>query len=99
MNYCKPVIFWLINNSDGQFVLEQGHTSSSQSGLPDGFFSNKKSKFFSKFWRALDGKMCSFGTFFRFWYYVPRKIWQPCSQFTPTELIFSSWTFNFVFPA
>jgi hypothetical protein len=21
--------------------------------------------------------LCSFGTFFRFWYHVPRKIWQP----------------------
>jgi hypothetical protein len=24
--------------------------------------------------------LCSFGTFFRFWYRVPRKIWQPCFQ-------------------
>jgi hypothetical protein len=22
--------------------------------------------------------LCSFGNFFRFWYHVPRKIWQPC---------------------
>jgi hypothetical protein len=22
--------------------------------------------------------LCSFGTLFRFWYHVPRKIWQPC---------------------
>jgi hypothetical protein len=22
--------------------------------------------------------LCSFGTFFRFWYHTPRKIWQPC---------------------
>jgi hypothetical protein len=22
--------------------------------------------------------LCSFGTFFRFWYHAPRKIWQPC---------------------
>jgi hypothetical protein len=24
----------------------------------------------------------SFGTFFRFWYHVPRKIWQPCARAT-----------------
>jgi hypothetical protein len=24
--------------------------------------------------------LCSFGAFFRFWYHVPRKIWQPCIQ-------------------
>jgi hypothetical protein len=22
--------------------------------------------------------LCSFGTFFRFWYHVPRKMWRPC---------------------
>jgi hypothetical protein len=24
--------------------------------------------------------LCSFGKFFRFWYRVSRKIWQPCPQ-------------------
>jgi hypothetical protein len=24
--------------------------------------------------------LCSIGTFFRFWYPIPRKIWQPCSK-------------------
>jgi hypothetical protein len=31
--------------------------------------------YFMTIWNIL----CSFGTFFRFWYRVPRKIWQPWS--------------------
>jgi hypothetical protein len=27
-----------------------------------------------------------FGAFFRFWYHVPIKIWQPCSLQTPNTL-------------
>jgi hypothetical protein len=78
---------------------------SSASGLPDGLFSNQKSKF-AKF---LEGPamedyglfyghlvlftvfcylLWTFGIvrgnlvyFFPFWYFVPRKIWQPWSAF------------------
>jgi hypothetical protein len=63
----------------------------SYTGLPDGFFSNQKFQIlegprlknvdifyghlehFTVIWDILG----SFGTFFRFWYIMPRKIWQP----------------------
>jgi hypothetical protein len=79
----------------------------SESGLPDGLFSNQKSQFgkiledlrlenvdvfyghlkyfidirditYMAIWYIL----CLLGTFFPFWYQAPRKIWQPCSEYS-----------------
>jgi hypothetical protein len=36
----------------------------------------------------------SFGTFFRFWYHVPRKIWQPWSKRLNLREILSVWLGN-----
>jgi hypothetical protein len=33
-------------------------------------------RYFMDIWYGL----CAFGIFFPFWYFVPRKIWQPCSR-------------------
>jgi hypothetical protein len=32
--------------------------------------------------------LSTFGIFFPFWYFVPRKIWQPCSAIEFRELAF-----------
>jgi hypothetical protein len=63
----------------------------SSQGLPDGSFSNPKSRF-GWFWRVLQWNIlvyCTtispilrlFGILSPFWSIVPRKIWQPWSQF------------------
>jgi hypothetical protein len=89
------------NNNLGKFWTN--------SGLPDGLFSNQK----SQCWRALDWKIlvCFMATWnisrtfgilydhlvhsvfiwyiYRFWYHVPRHIWQPCcGQRRDRELFF-----------
>jgi hypothetical protein len=36
--------------------------------------------------------LCSFGTFFRFGYHVPRKIWQPCTSRQARTPISETWS-------
>jgi hypothetical protein len=79
----------MVENSPNLVTLKVKHL---EAGLPDGIFSSKESEFLF----ILEGTgVENFGIFYRhlcsifvvfwymyvfFWYVVPRKIWQPCSE-------------------